>query len=124
MITSLDKVLSTTAQPLHSLLKFTQSNQVEQTEIKEFMKAKKIPVATQLKVKTYLATLFKAKRCFDEERVMKNLPPKLMYEVLDCLHRRQVMHVPVFKRLPEEITEAIYYALLPQVGNGGGHTHT
>jgi CRP-like cAMP-binding protein len=89
-------------------------HEVEQTEIKEFMKAKKIPAATQLKVKTYLSTLFKAKRCFDEERVMKNLPPKLMYEVLDCLHRRQVMHVPVFKRLPEEITEAIYYALLPQ----------
>lgn len=93
--------------------KLEERQEGEIAELKEFMRAKRLPPALQHKVQKYLVVLFKQTKAFDEKTVMAKLPPNLSFELMDHLYGERIKKVPLFRALPEDVVFELCGMLLP-----------
>ena len=54
-------------------------------ELREFMQAKAIPKQLRIKIRRYMETLYEQKSGFDEQQVLRELPPAMAQELLHSM---------------------------------------
>ena len=70
-----------------------------------------LPKALQDKVRDHVDTEFALTRGIDVAQACSALPPRLQIEIFFHLNRKQVLHVPLFARLPTEWVDAMVMQL-------------
>jgi hypothetical protein len=59
---------------------------VQLAELREFMQAKAIPRELRIKVRRYMETLYEQKSGFDEQQILRELPPAMAQELLNFMY--------------------------------------
>ena len=55
-------------------------------ELREFMQAKSIPKQLRIKIRRYMETLYEQKSGFDEQQILRELPPAMAQELLNFMY--------------------------------------
>lgn len=82
-------------------------------ELREFLDQKNVPKRLRRKVRDYMEHLYMKKTAYDERVVLEQLPPAMAKELLDHMYRRQVINVPLFTNLDEQVLAKLCFAFRP-----------
>eukprot|EP01064_Diplonema_japonicum_P018382 TRINITY_DN27073_c0_g1_i1.p1 TRINITY_DN27073_c0_g1~~TRINITY_DN27073_c0_g1_i1.p1 ORF type:complete len:559 (+),score=120.61 TRINITY_DN27073_c0_g1_i1:57-1679(+) len=114
-------VIGTVGSLVSNLDATTQAHRTKMDTLNDWMKYRRLPQTTQMKVRKYYSYMWDTRKGVDETDLLQDMPTYLRLEVSEFVNNDIIQKVPLFKDVSKAFLNAVILHLQPRVVLAGNY---